>query len=174
MKFQIIFSGTGGQGMMFIGKLLANLAMDKFPHVTFFPSYGAEVRGGTSNCQIIVSDKPIASPIVDAASLQILMNQPSVNRFVKSLAVDGTVLVNSSLACCDDQRAMLVPASQIAGECGSAQQANVVIFAAALKKTDLLDRQKARDAVVAMASRKGDKAAQAAAQAFDRGWNFQA
>ena len=94
---RIIFSGSGGQGLMFIGKLLAGLAMDEYRHVTFLPSYGAEVRGGTSNCQVVLADQAIATPRVISADVLVLMNQPSVDRFMPSLASGGRAFVNWSV-----------------------------------------------------------------------------
>ena len=78
---EVIFSGSGGQGLMFIGKTLANLALADYEHVTFFPSYGAEVRGGTSNCQVILSETPISSPVIEQPTSMVLMNSPASTAF---------------------------------------------------------------------------------------------
>jgi len=169
---EIVFSGSGGQGLMFIGKLLANLALDEYEHVTFFPSYGAEVRGGTSNCQVILSDKPIATPMAEHPTAAVLMNQPSVDRFLRQMQGRGTVLVNESLASAAGDNVLLVPASDMALELGDVRAANVVIFAAMLSQTELIDQDKALAGVQATSRRKGDKAVEINTQAFERGWSY--
>ncbi len=169
---EIVFSGSGGQGLMFIGKLLAKLALDEYEHVTFFPSYGAEVRGGTSNCQVILSDKPIATPMAEHPTAAVLMNQPSVDRFLPQMQGRGTVLVNESLASAAGDNVLLVPASDMALELGDVRAGNVVIFAAMLSQTELIDRDKALAGVQATSRRKGDKAVEINTQAFERGWSY--
>ena len=89
MLERVIFAGFGGQGVLTIGKMVAELGMDAFPQVTYFPSYGTEVRGGTANCQVILSSREIASPIVDTADSLILMNQPSLEKFFPLLKRGG-------------------------------------------------------------------------------------
>ena len=169
---EIVFSGSGGQGLMFIGKLLAKLALDEYEHVTFFPSYGAEVRGGTSNCQVILSDKPIATPMAEHPTAAVLMNQPSVDRFLPQMQEGGTVLVNESLASAAGDNVLLVPASDMALELGDVRAGNVVIFAAMLSQTELIDRDKALAGVQATSRRKGDKAVEINTRASERGWSY--
>ncbi len=162
-NYDIIISGAGGQGVMFIGKMLAKLAVDAYPHVTFIPSYGAEVRGGTSNCQVRLSQEPIATPLVEKATLLVLANQPSVDRFMPMLAEGGTAFVNSSMASAASvgQASGLsseavkatggthagklpvvleIPATQTALEIGDVQATNVVLLAALLARTGIIDR----------------------------------
>ena len=169
---EIIFSGSGGQGLMFIGKLLANLALDQYKHITFFPSYGAEVRGGTSNCQVILSDKPIATPMAEHPTAAVLLNQPSVDRFLPQMQGQGVVLVNESLASAAGDNVLLVPASDIALELGDVRAANVVVFAALLSQTELIDKDKALSGVQSISRRKGDKAVEINTNAFERGWGY--
>ena len=94
---RIIMAGSGGQGLMTLGKLVATVTMQQGLHVTYFPSYGAEVRGGTANCQVVLSDQEVYSPIVERADTLILMNQPSYERFRDMLAPDGLMVLNSSM-----------------------------------------------------------------------------
>ena len=169
---EVLFSGSGGQGLMFIGKLLANLALDDYEHITFFPSYGAEVRGGTSNCQVKLSDKPIATPMAEVPTCVVLMNQPSVDRFAPQVGPEGMIFVNSSLASAEGDNVRMIPASDIALELGDTRAANVVIFAAMLSQTKLVDRDKALDGIKAISARKGEKAVEINTKAFDRGWSF--
>ncbi len=169
---RIIFSGAGGQGLMFVGKLLAGLAMDEFPHITCMPSYGAEVRGGTSNCQVILSDDVIATPNVAMATAAVLMNQPSVDRFLPALDRQGIAVVNESLASASGDNVLLVPASEIALELGDVRAANVVMFAAFLNETELIDKDKALSGVQSVSKRKGDRAVEINTNAFERGWGY--
>ena len=169
---EVIFSGSGGQGLMFIGKVLANLALDAYEHVTFFPSYGAEVRGGTSNCQVILSATPIASPVVEHASAMVLMNQPSVDRFLPQLPADGMAFVNSSLASAEGDNVVLVPASDIALELGDVRAANVTIFGTFLSQVPVIDKGVALAGIQAVSKRKGDKAVEINTRAFERGFEF--
>ena len=97
MTERMIFSGSGGQGLLTAGKLLAVCAMDAGMQVTYFPSYGAEVRGGTANCRVIISEKPIASPLVEEATAVLAMNAASLTRFMPLLVEDGLMVLNSSM-----------------------------------------------------------------------------
>lgn len=185
-NYDIIISGSGGQGLMFIGKMLAKLAVDVYPHVTFIPSYGAEVRGGTSYCQIRLSAEPIPTPLVEQASLLVLANQPSVDRFLPAMAGGGTAFVNSSMAKVSpaeqDSAAQgrglsisfvqEIPATQTALEIGDVQATNVVMLAALLARTGIIDRQKALDEVVKSSARKGERATEINRQAFEKGWTL--
>ena len=169
---EVILSGAGGQGLLFIGKTLANLALDDFEHVTFFPSYGAEVRGGTSNCQVILSDKPIASPVIEEPTLMVLMNQPSVDRFLPQLPGDGTAVVNSSMAGAEGDNVHLIPATDLALELGDTRSANVVVFSALLSVFPLVDKDRALAGIQAISKRKGPKAVDINTQAFHRGFDY--
>ena len=172
MLERVIFSGSGGQGLMFIGKLLANMMLDKSPNITFFPSYGAEVRGGTSNCQVILSSDEIASPVVSKADTLVLMNQPSVERFISSIDENGTAFINSSMADVDSNGTNIVAieASDIAHEIGSVRSANVVLFGAYLGKADLIGYDEALAFVAETSATKGKKAEELNSIAFEKGW----
>lgn len=134
MLERAIIAGFGGQGLMVMGKLVAKLMMDEGFSVTYFPSYGAEVRGGTANCHVIVSSDEIASPIVEEADTLVVMNQPSWERFRSRLAPDGVALVNSSLVQPTDPpqagRIVQVPATQMAADLGDVRAANMVMMGA--------------------------------------------
>ncbi|HUU21947.1 MAG TPA: 2-oxoacid:acceptor oxidoreductase family protein [Phycisphaerae bacterium] len=169
---RVIFSGSGGQGLMFIGKLLANLALDGYPHVTFLPSYGAEVRGGTSNCQVVLSEEPIPSPVVDLADAEVLMNQPSVDRFLPRLAAGGRAFVNASMASAAGGNVLMIPASQIAQNLGGVQAANIVMFGAYLRHAHVIGRDKALEGIEAISRPKGPEAAELNARAFEEGWGY--
>ncbi len=129
MLERLLIAGSGGQGIILLGKLLARLAVDTAPHVTFFPSYGAEVRGGTSNCQVIISDDEIASPLAEEFDSILVLNPQSAARFLPSLAPDGLAVINASLcALPDDPRFRWVKATEIADRIGSVRAANFVML----------------------------------------------
>lgn len=129
---RVIMAGFGGQGLMLLGKLLAQVAMAEGRNVTFFPSYGTEVRGGTANCHVVVSDGEIFSPVVEDADSLIIMNQASCERFRASLAEGGVMFYNSSMV----QPAGLsgvslaIPATEIAAELGNTKVGNMVMMGA--------------------------------------------
>jgi len=170
---RVVFSGFGGQGLLFIGRIFATLQLRYFPYVTFFPSYGSEVRGGTANCQVIVSDEEIASPLVEEADSLILMNQPSVERFLPILKQDGLTLLSSPMAEAPDQpNALSVPAMDLAREAGGIRAANVVMLAGYLSRRRFFGYDEAANGVVAASSSKGKKAEELNRNAFAAGWAF--
>ena len=137
MTERVIMAGFGGQGIMLIGKLYAAAGMRAGKEVTFIPSYGAEVRGGTAHGNVIVSDEPIHSPMVEEADTLIIMNQPSYDKFRPRLRADGRLLINTSMARCEEQPeavspALLVPvaATELAIELGDVRVANVIMLGA--------------------------------------------
>jgi len=133
MLERLIIAGFGGQGLMFVGKLLAHLVMEEGRHVTYFPSYGAEVRGGTANCHIIISTEEIHSPVAEVADSLIIMNQPSYGKFIARLDPQGIAFLNSSLVTPGEPspgRQLLIPATDIAQELSDPRVANVVMLGA--------------------------------------------
>jgi 2-oxoglutarate ferredoxin oxidoreductase subunit gamma len=133
---RIIIAGFGGQGVMTVGKFAASIAMSEGREVTFLPSYGAEVRGGTAHCQIIVADEPISSPVVEKADSLIVMNQLSYDRFRPLLRSGGLLVLNSSLAQTVQERekdgatVLRIPATETANEMGNVRVANVIMLGA--------------------------------------------
>jgi len=135
MYYDVFISGFGGQGILLAGNLLAEAALAKGLEVTFFPSYGVEMRGGTARATVVMSDTPIGSPIVDHPRCVIAMNQPSLARYVEVLPPGGLFIVNSSLARVEEvKRSDLVlhplPISDIAVEIGNSRLANMVALGA--------------------------------------------
>ena len=96
MENKIIMAGFGGQGVLSIGKFLAYAGMEENLEVTWMPSYGPEMRGGTANCSVVMSDRPVGSPVIATADCLIVMNKPSVAKFIGMVKKDGVVLVNSA------------------------------------------------------------------------------
>jgi len=142
MDNTFIFAGFGGQGVILVGKLLAWAGTDYGLHVTWLPSYGPEMRGGTANCTIVLSDEPIGSPVVDNPSGLIAMNLPSLDRFEKAVAGAGTIVVNSSLVTRrvqrNDVQELALPLNDIAGSLGNPRAANMVALGALIKATGVV------------------------------------
>jgi len=137
---RIIIAGAGGQGVMLLGKVLATAAMKEGKFVTCLPSYGAEVRGGTAYCTVVVSEKEIGAPYVDKADTLIIMNKPSLERFKGRINKKGLLIINSSLIenYSDSNSAVLqYPFTDIAIELGNVKVANMIALGALLshKKT---------------------------------------
>ncbi len=143
MYQDVIIAGFGGQGVMLIGNLLAYGAMEEGLNVTYMPVYGVEMRGGTANCTVVISDEEIGSPIIFYPRSLIVMNQPSLDKFHPRLEKDGVIIVNSSIVSKemvkeDRGRIYLVPANDIADELGNIKMANMVALGAWLGATNSL------------------------------------
>ena len=132
MREEIIFAGFGGQGIILSGKIICLAAMKEGKRVTHIPSYGAEMRGGTANCSVVVSDEEIASPMIPRPSVCVVMNKPSLLKFEPRLREGGTLLYNSSLIDIEPTRTDLncipVAANQMAEEEGSVRSANMIML----------------------------------------------
>ncbi len=143
MTTKVIMAGFGGQGVVLMGTLLSYSAMVQGKHTTFFPSYGAEMRGGTANCSVIVSDADIASPVVNEPDYVVAMNIASLDKFEARIKPGGTVFVNSSLierkVSRQDVDEIRIAANEIADELGSARAANMVMLGGVIKKTRAVD-----------------------------------
>jgi len=139
MTTKVIMAGFGGQGVVLIGTLLAYAGMAQGKHTTFFPSYGAEMRGGTANCSVVVSDDEIASPVVSQPDCIIAMNVASLEKFEPVVRPGGTIFINSSLVDRtvkrQDVSEIRIPASKIAEDLGSSRAANMVMLGGLVKKT---------------------------------------
>lgn len=132
---RIIIAGFGGQGIMLLGKVLAEASMREAKFVTWFPAYGAEVRGGTAHCMVVVSDQEIGSPYVDKADTLIAMNAPSLEKFKSRLATKGLLIINSSLVPASLNKSLRVlqhPFTEIAANLGNIRVANIVVLGAFL------------------------------------------
>ncbi len=142
MHHEIIISGFGGQGALFAGQLLAYGALAEGRYVTWIPSYGPEMRGGTANCTVIISDEEIGSPLTRHPTAALVLNLPSFNRFEPLVKKGGILIVNSSLVTTrsqrEDIRVEYVPANDIAAELGVVQLANVVMVGVLIAATGML------------------------------------
>ncbi|MCE5194574.1 MAG: 2-oxoacid:acceptor oxidoreductase family protein [Nitrospiraceae bacterium] len=158
MEHKILIAGFGGQGILFLGKLLAYSGMIEGKEVTWFPSYGAEVRGGTANCTVVISDEMIGSPVVRDPEILLVMNTASLNKFQPRLKKGGQLIFDSSLIKDPELRSDInvldVPASDIASSIGSTKYANMVMLSSLLAKTGVIKEQSAIAALEEMISGK--------------------
>ena len=137
-----IFAGFGGQGVLLMGYVLSYGAMHKGLNVTYFPSYGAEMRGGTANCTVTLSDKKIASPVASNPDILVAMNYPSLEKFEAVVAAKGIIFLNTSLITQTPSRSdvevVRVPTLDLAKEVGSDRAINMVMIGAVCAKSGLL------------------------------------
>ncbi|MTI79386.1 MAG: 2-oxoacid:ferredoxin oxidoreductase subunit gamma [Firmicutes bacterium] len=142
MLEEILMAGFGGQGILSTGQLLANAGMMEDKHVAWIPSYGPEMRGGTANCGVSISDQPISSPLVTEPTTLIVMTRPALEKFGKAVVPGGRILINSSLVDQDIDRddvlVMKIPANKIAEEIGNPRVANNIILGAVLELTGIV------------------------------------
>lgn len=138
----VVMAGFGGQGLMAIGKILAKAAMEEGRHVTWLPSYGPEMRGGTANCMVIIDDEPIGSPVIRRTQAALVMNKQSIDKFESAVADGGLLVVNTSLidrpAQRHNVRIINLPATELAEKEGSAKAANMVMLGAYVGATKVV------------------------------------
>ena len=137
--FNILIAGFGGQGVLFAGKCLAYKGLTEDKQVSWLPSYGPEMRGGTANCSIILSDSPVGSPIVSNPDILIAMNLPSLDKYEDEAQKGGKIFVDSTLISRkverDDVEAFYIPATKMAADIGAPSLANMVILGKMIKET---------------------------------------
>lgn len=171
----VTMAGFGGQGLMFIGKLLAYCAMKRGLNVTWIPSYGPEVRGGTANCTIVISDESIGSPVINSPEALIIMNNPSLEAFEPKLKAGGLLFVNSDLVTRQTKRSDInvirVPANETAIEAGERRAANMVIFGAYVARTGIISREDVAGGFKELFSAKAE-ALEANMRAFEKGIKY--
>ena len=142
---KIFIAGFGGQGILFTGKFIAYAAMLEGKEVTWLPAYGAESRGGTSNCHVIISEKPIGSPVVQSPDVLICMNLPSLDKFEKNLAQGGALYIDDSMVTRktsrEDVKTHYVPATKLAFDNSLDGLANMIMLGAAIRESGLCSRE---------------------------------
>lgn len=150
-EHRLIVAGFGGQGVLSLGKLLCISALAEGKTVTYLPSYGAEVRGGTANCQVTISSGTIYSPLVELADSLIILNQLSYDRFASRLKDDGLMVLNSSAIDAREGggngRVVAVPATELAAQIGSVKVANVIMLGAFLADVPVVEWESCRSAL---------------------------
>ena len=176
-KYQdVIIAGFGGQGVMLIGNLLAQAGMEHGLEVSFIPVYGAEMRGGTANCTVVLDEHPIGSPLVREPMSTIILNEPSLSKFQPRLSADGVQIVNASLVAENlldtTKRTVYIPVNDMAHELGNVKMANMVALGAWLKATGALPLNVVQEALNRVVSAHYAKLISANAKALEQGYNF--
>ncbi len=172
MTEKIILAGFGGQGMMLLGKLLAQAAMTDGKYVTYFPSYGTEVRGGTAVYYLIISNEEIFSPLIEEADTLIVMNQPSYQKYKDMLKPDGLLVLNSSMIKSNNPpvvKTYKIPATEIASKLGNVLVSNVVMLGAFLAIKKLFSANLILDQLQAMLKGKKENLLAINKQALESG-----
>jgi 2-oxoglutarate ferredoxin oxidoreductase subunit gamma len=142
MTERIIIAGAGGQGIMLLGRILAQAAMQENKYVTWIPSYGAEVRGGTAHCMVVVSDEEIGSPYVEEADILVIMNAPSLERFQKRIKNKGLCIINSSLvdrSINKNAQSVKFPFTDIAVKLGNIKITNMVALGCLISQKKIVE-----------------------------------
>jgi 2-oxoglutarate ferredoxin oxidoreductase subunit gamma len=176
---EVVIAGFGGQGIMLAGRLLAQTAMKAAKEVTYMPSYGAEVRGGTANCMVVIADEAIACPVVSNPDSLIVLNKASLQKFAPHLKEGGLLVMNSSLI---DEQPLLhdsidvlaLPASDLAVELGNVKSTNMVALGAYLERKGILKPDQASRCLPDVLAKRYHKTLPMNVKAIERGAEFAA
>jgi 2-oxoglutarate ferredoxin oxidoreductase subunit gamma len=174
MQHATIFGGFGGQGLLFAGHVLAQAAVIEGRNVSWMPSYGPEMRGGTASCTVIVADRPIGSPIVDTADSVVALNPPSLAKFEPLLAPGGLLVLNTSLIEAEPRRedveVLALPCSALAHEAGEDRLVSVVALGGLIARRPIVSPDSIREALVELLGRHHPELVAADLVAFNRGY----
>lgn len=173
---QILFAGFGGQGVLSMSQFLAYAAMGAGKNVTWVPSYGAEMRGGTANCLVTIANEEISSPLTENPSMAVIMNKPSLDRFEDKVQSNGVLFINSSMIdrkCQrDDLTVLEVPVNQLAAELDNLRGANMILLGAYLEKTRVVEVDEALEHFEQIFAGKREEIIQKNRQAFLAGVDY--
>ncbi|MBW2091785.1 MAG: 2-oxoacid:acceptor oxidoreductase family protein [Deltaproteobacteria bacterium] len=177
MYFDLIIAGFGGQGVMFTGNLLAHAAMLEDRKVTYLPVYGVEMRGGTANCTVVISDEDIGSPSITNPITSIVMNKPSLVKFGPRVKKDGLLLVNSTLIKPEEvevkgPEVLMVPSTELAAEAGNDRLANMIFLGVLIGKTEAVSLEHVKQALVETAGSVSEELLAVNTRAIERGVVF--
>jgi len=177
MYFDCIIAGFGGQGVMLMGNILAYAAMGEKKKVTYMPVYGVEMRGGTANCTVVVSDRDIGSPIIQKPLCAIIMNRPSLEKFGPRVKKGGLLTVNASLipeneAHVKGVETLMIPSRDLALEVGNERLANMVVLGAAVHKSGVVSLKSLGDALYPSLDLRYHKMIEMNIRALERGARF--
>jgi len=176
MQTEVIISGFGGQGTLYAGQVLAYAAMDEGKQVTWIPSYGPEMRGGTANCTVVVSDEEIGSPTVKHPKAVLALNLPSLDKYEDMIAPGGCIVVNESMVnrkpTRTDIRVVMLPANEIAREIGNERATNMVMLGALLANMDILPIEALEKALKNHTAQRLQKFVEMNIQALRRGGEY--
>ena len=173
---QILIAGFGGQGVLFAGKFLAYKGLVQDKQVSWLPSYGPEMRGGTANCSVIISDTPVGSPIITTPDVLIAMNLPSLTKFVDTVAPGGKIIIDSTLIDAKVERSdvdvFYVPATQMAKDAGFGSLANMILAGKVLKETDAVSYEGNKETLEAFIPAKKANLIDVNCQALQAGYDY--
>ena len=176
MTTKFLIAGFGGQGVLFAGKCLAYEGLYDGKQVSWLPSYGPEMRGGTANCSVILSDEPVGSPIVSNPDVLIAMNLPSLDKYEETIEKGGKVFVDSTLisrkVVRKDIDAFYIPATKLAQELGIPTLANMLIIGKMIKETGIVTLEKACEAMKKVVSARHQDLLDANIKALNAGFNY--
>ncbi len=173
---KILIAGFGGQGILFTGKAMAYTGLKAGMEVSWLPSYGPEMRGGTANCSVTLSDTPIGSPIVDKPDILIAMNLPSLEKYYNETEPNGYIIYDSSLiskeGTRDDVVTIGIPATKLASDNGLDGLANMIILGKVLKETNVLTFEQIKDSLSQMVPAKKAELLSNNIKAIELGYNY--
>lgn len=173
----ILLSGFGGQGILFAGKQLVSAGMNAGKEVSWLPSYGPEMRGGTCNCSVNIEEEPIGSPLVTNPDILIVFNKPSFEKFVNTVKPNGTVFIDSYLVDVKtdrtDIKTIYMPATEIADKNGFVKLANVVMLGKIVKETKLFDKEFFISHLKASSPKSKPELAELNVKAFKLGYDYE-
>ena len=148
---EIVIAGFGGQGLLFAGKVLAHAGLLEKRELSWLPSYGPEMRGGTANCNVILSDTPVGSPIVQEPNVLLVMNTPSLDKYERAMAPGGKIFLDSTLISRaverQDVEVFAIPATQMAADMGTPALANMILLGALVRETACVSEQTLEEAL---------------------------
>lgn len=173
----ILLAGFGGQGILFAGKQLVSAGMKVGKEVSWLPSYGPEMRGGTCNCSVNIEDEPIGSPLVTAPDILIAMNKPSLTKFMDKVKAGGLIMADSSLIDIVPDRTdittVCVPATDMADKNGLGGLANVIMLGALIKQIGMFEPEFFRECIRAASPKSKPQLGELNAKAFDLGYGYE-
>ncbi len=175
-KNNIVVSGFGGQGVLFLGTILAHAAMVEGKNTTWIPSYGAEMRGGSANCYVVISDDEIASPIFDNADMGIFLSKQAMFKFEDMIAKEGLIVADSSMIEANEKRNdikyLFKPFNDMIVEKNTKFLLNIVVLGAFIKKTGILMKESALVALKKVSSMKKPEFLELNLKSFEYGWSL--
>ena len=177
MTTQILIAGFGGQGVLFAGKFIAYKGLLEGKQVSWLPSYGPEMRGGTANCSVIISDDPVGSPIVSTPDVLVVMNLPSLNKYENAAAKGAKIFIDSTLISRkverDDVDAYYIPATQMANEAGIPTLANIIMIGKIIKESGVISHDDLMGALKKVVSAKRAELLDVNLKALEMGYNYE-
>ena len=177
MTTQILIAGFGGQGVLFAGKFIAYKGLLEGKQVSWLPSYGPEMRGGTANCSVIISDDPVGSPIVSTPDVLVAMNLPSLDKYENAAAKGAKIFIDSTLISRkverDDVDAYYIPATQMANEAGIPTLANIIMIGKIIKESGVISHDDLMGALKNVVSAKRAELLDVNLKALEMGYNYE-